>query len=46
MGFWDGYEWRWNFMWRREFFEWEKEEFSGLMVSLNGFYFGKEDIDL
>lgn len=46
MGFWDGYEWRWNFMWRRELFEWEKEEFSGLMASLNGPHFGKEDIDL
>ncbi|XP_016164945.1 uncharacterized protein LOC107607510 [Arachis ipaensis] len=22
-GFWDGLEWRWNFQWRRELFQWE-----------------------
>ncbi|KAL4299521.1 hypothetical protein AHAS_Ahas17G0109200 [Arachis hypogaea] len=22
-GFWDGFEWRWNFQWRRELFQWK-----------------------
>ncbi|XP_015961036.1 uncharacterized protein LOC107485010 [Arachis duranensis] len=33
-GFWDGLEWRWNFQWRRELFQWELDLLNQLHETL------------
>nr|XP_029148271.1 uncharacterized protein LOC112742312 [Arachis hypogaea] len=44
-GFWDGIEWRWNFQWRRQLFQWELDLLNQLHETLRlvNLVYDKED---
>lgn len=45
MGLWENDVWHWDWRWRRNFFQWEEEEFNHLNQLVSGVYLRREDSD-
>lgn len=45
MGLWDGLQWQWNLIWRRNLFQWEVEQFEALLECLQEVHLTKHSKD-